>query len=1037
MSEMSVKMVLTLSDGATAPLQAFIDKLAGMESAVGTLNSKLTGLGTQLSNIGTKAEASSGGMSALEKSVLALADGLAAISSKLSSSAASFVELGGAASMAGNQMLGAAGKMAEAGAAVDNTTAKVDGLSTSLKGMAGLWAAFEVKKGLAASIEESANYQSTQTRLKNLNLGGDGANQLMNAADATAKSTPQFSREQTLSMGIDLVNATGSVDHAVQMMTPFAQAVYNMKAALPTGQTFTDRDMLLLAKALEQRGVTTDPAKMQAELDMFSKITAATQGRVGPSQLLGNINYAKGGLGLTMEDSFMPVFASLIERTMAGGGTGGQVGTALTSLQQAIVGGVIKQSALIQWDKMGLLDPSKVIFNKVGSLKGVQAGGVAGADLFMRNPNEWVQQYLVPALKNSGVDTSNTEQVNGVLAHMFGNRNAANIASIMATQQNLVNKDAAIINNTLDNTAQRANNIKTAKAAWDEFHASLANLANSIGTSILPAITNLVNGIANLIGNISDFAKDHQFLTAIATWTAAIAGVVLAITSLAKLFGITLAENIAAASGALLAGGRTSIIAGAMYVESLGGIGAAAVALAGKVLLATRALSGLFMLTYSSDLNAGEDAKFQQMKSNHYKNQPIESDFGVTDGWGSDTPKAKFFKPSGSTGGGSPHTKIPKPKKPISDSLNDIARFNAQADEELKHFASLAKDIEGIDRDYMKLTGGDDTAAVISDTQKQGDAKSADLRANGYASAAQKNDDLTKLKIAHLQYAEAMAKVKVIEDALTESEKKLGYAIKAGTITATEAANKQIEIRREAAAQMIPLLDSASKYATNETDKSFSEGKISAAQSDMLALNATALEVKNNMQSAFGGFFNGLLTNTKTLKQSFADLFKSIADNFAQMISKMMAQKLTDAIFNAGSNGGGQGGGWMSQVLGSIFGGGGTASTYGTIAGSEQTAMLAAQDAGTSSALSGIGSWFSSLLSFDVGTDYVPNDMVAMIHKGEKIVPAAYNNPKSQGAGNVVQHLNFNFDQPQSSQTMMQLASATGMSMQRAMQRNL
>jgi hypothetical protein len=237
---------------------------------------------------------------------------------------------------------------------------------------------------------------------------------------------------------------------------------------------------------------------------------------------------------------------------------------------------------------------------------------------------------------------------------------------------------------------------------------------------------------------------------------------------------------------------------------------------------------------------------------------------------------------------------------------------------------------------------------------------------------------------------------------------------------------------------MIPLLDSASQYATNETDKSFSEGKIAAAQADMLALNATALEVKNNMQSAFGGFFNGLLTNTKTLKQAFADLFKNIADNFAQMISKMMAQKLTDAIFNAGSNGGGQGGGWMSQLLGSIFGGGGgTASTYGTIAGSEQTAMLAAQDAGTSSAFSGIGSWLSGLLSFDVGTDYVPNDMVAMIHKGEKIVPAAYNNPKSQGAGNVVQHLNFNFDQPQSSQTMMQLASATGMSMQRAMQRNL
>lgn len=35
---------------------------------------------------------------------------------------------------------------------------------------------------------------------------------------------------------------------------------------------------------------------------------------------------------------------------------------------------------------------------------------------------------------------------------------------------------------------------------------------------------------------------------------------------------------------------------------------------------------------------------------------------------------------------------------------------------------------------------------------------------------------------------------------------------------------------------------------------------------------------------------------------------------------------------------------------------------------------------------------FSGLPSFDVGTNYVPHDMVAQIHKGEAIVPAKYNN---------------------------------------------
>lgn len=47
-----------------------------------------------------------------------------------------------------------------------------------------------------------------------------------------------------------------------------------------------------------------------------------------------------------------------------------------------------------------------------------------------------------------------------------------------------------------------------------------------------------------------------------------------------------------------------------------------------------------------------------------------------------------------------------------------------------------------------------------------------------------------------------------------------------------------------------------------------------------------------------------------------------------------------------------------------------------------------------------VGSWFSGLFdgksskvpSYDVGTNYVPNDQLAYIHKGEAIIPAKYNN---------------------------------------------
>lgn len=66
-----------------------------------------------------------------------------------------------------------------------------------------------------------------------------------------------------------------------------------------------------------------------------------------------------------------------------------------------------------------------------------------------------------------------------------------------------------------------------------------------------------------------------------------------------------------------------------------------------------------------------------------------------------------------------------------------------------------------------------------------------------------------------------------------------------------------------------------------------------------------------------------------------------------------------------------------------------------------------------SSLLSGVfknfGGSILGLNSFDVGTDYVPHDQIALIHKGEKIIPAAQNKPGANSGRPTTVVVNQNF----------------------------
>ena len=80
----------------------------------------------------------------------------------------------------------------------------------------------------------------------------------------------------------------------------------------------------------------------------------------------------------------------------------------------------------------------------------------------------------------------------------------------------------------------------------------------------------------------------------------------------------------------------------------------------------------------------------------------------------------------------------------------------------------------------------------------------------------------------------------------------------------------------------------------------------------------------------------------------------------------------------------------------------------------------------------GFGGGFS-IPSFDVGTAYVPQDTLAMVHKGERIIPAAQNRTGSGGHGPI--SMAFHLSGPADTRTQEQIARAAYSGMRRAQAR--
>jgi len=371
----------------------------------------------------------------------------------------------------------------------------------------------EVTRAIAAAVKPAAEVQQALVQLGNQGFNQQQVVEALNKAKEVASKVPGTTIAENVGAISEMVSVFGTLEESIKMLEPVQKAGYILQKA-SGGKLSKDQvkeSAFTASKFLEMRGATNNDEDFSRQLERLSKISEATGGRVDPQKMLQFMKYA-GVAGQRMDERFLyGIVPSLIQENSSLRGGGSSVGTAFTSLSQAISAGKMSQSAVKMWSDLGLVDPSKIIKTKGGAVKGFEEGGITGYKTFEKDPYQWMKEFFLPALNKAG--KTSDEDVASAIERMFGNRTAAKIMAQMALSKNMprLDKDEANIEKTVGNNAY-GNDINTFQANVDAFESRMNTLKVTLGDKILPVLTPAIGQINQILESLSKVIEAHPVL---------------------------------------------------------------------------------------------------------------------------------------------------------------------------------------------------------------------------------------------------------------------------------------------------------------------------------------------------------------------------------------------------------------------------------------------------------------------------------------------------------------------------------------------
>jgi hypothetical protein len=319
-------------------------------------------------------------------------------------------------------------------------------------------------------------------------------------------------------------------------------------------------------------------------LEGWTKAIIASGGKLSGSDIFSNVKYLRGA-GLGMDIEFLTeVLPSLAQEFKTGGsgkgggaGQGGGAGNPLASMFSAVVGGTLSSKAVTALRQIDMLDMTKVIMDKNGRPKDVQAGAVVGSAEMVKNPFKFVTDYLQPHMlkftnyleKNDKNEFKHPEQLFGYLAHLMGNRTAQQVMGMMLLQQNRIAGDVGLNRAALGITPgfselSRHDPVLVRK----ELDTQMERVWDDLGVQVAKVKTEILFQLANVFRYLAEAIERHPTVTKVILGIASALGVLLVVLGTFTVIIAAISAIASSWAGLVIVGVITGIGAAFIWLNS-------------------------------------------------------------------------------------------------------------------------------------------------------------------------------------------------------------------------------------------------------------------------------------------------------------------------------------------------------------------------------------------------------------------------------------------------------------------------------------